>query len=358
MSHLPARMQKHEEEFGAKVPATIADIIKQRKVPEGDTISEEHTFHPKPPRQVPDFQRLHSSLKLELAERKLRMIQTTKKANLQPFYLRSEWTHLKALQEHESRYESCRVSDRVPEFKLKKLGLTRAATMWQLITVIANRSAGLKGGDATSNADEDKLGLMEAEMREFCIISPSHFAIGEAIDEDIMYLREERWPYSRGGRLPVQKAPDPKSKFSSKMKPATTKSQMHRMQHTAKWKEEFETRRVAEHEKLTESKKQREEFWGIKDKVQRALAGGIEKQRKAQDDRTKSMMQARKDFRNSTVTYKEGLDARFSAIKESQSLLMQRSIAKRLKAQATDLFRTHLKAVGLGDMADDLEIKH
>jgi hypothetical protein len=144
--------------------------------------------------------------------------------------------------------------------------------------------------------------------------------------------------------------------------------------------------------------------------VQKALAVDIEKQRKAEEARRKACAQvldlpallaicllylhqrsntdaapgehcgeqARKDFAMSTADYQKNLADRLAKIKDGQGLLMQvrdldlpallvqtlltqdflmqRSIAKRLKAQAADLFRNHLKAQGLGALADDLEI--
>ena len=96
ISQLPPRMQKHQEEHGTKVPATVVDVLRMRKIGEGDTPTEDHTFRPRPPRHPPDFKRLHLEMRLELAERKLRIAEHNKKANVQPFRLRSEWTDLKS----------------------------------------------------------------------------------------------------------------------------------------------------------------------------------------------------------------------------------------------------------------------
>ena len=89
-------MQKHQEEHGTKVPATVVDVLRMRKIGEGDTPTQDHTFRPRPPRHPPDFKRLHLEMRLELAERKLRIAEHNKKANVQPFRLRSEWTDLKS----------------------------------------------------------------------------------------------------------------------------------------------------------------------------------------------------------------------------------------------------------------------
>jgi hypothetical protein len=150
---------------------------------------------------------------------------------------------------------------------------------------------------------------------------PSHFVIDAAIEEDILFLREERWPHSRGGRLQVARAPVPKAADSAQ-KPGMTKAQLHRMQHTAKWKEEFERRRLEEAEKAAASKKQREEFWAIKDKVQNALASDFEKKRKAAQVRRETMLQERKDFHNRTAEYKQTLDSKLDKIKSEHKLLM------------------------------------
>lgn len=96
IAQLPPRMQKHAEEYGSRAPATVVDVLRMRKIGEGDTPTEEHTFRPRAPRHPPDFKRLHLEMRLELAERKLRIGEQSNKANLQPFRLRSEWTELKA----------------------------------------------------------------------------------------------------------------------------------------------------------------------------------------------------------------------------------------------------------------------
>jgi phosphopantetheinyl transferase (holo-ACP synthase) len=140
------------------------------------------------------------------------------------------------------------VSNRVPEYKLKKLGLTPDATQWELIKALAVRNAG--------NTDaEEKMGLMEAERREYCIIAPSHFAISNAIAEDLRILREERWPYTRGGRMKVIGVPQPSAAGAFAEKPAMTKAQMLLIQHTARQKEEMEKKRAEEQEKLEKTKK-------------------------------------------------------------------------------------------------------
>ena len=154
---------------------------------------------------------------------------------------------------------------------------------------------------------------------------PSHFVIDSAIEEDILILREERWPHSRGGRLQVLRAPVPKHADSS-AKPGMTKAQMHRMQHTAKWKEEFERKRLEEAEKAAASKKQREEFWSIKDKVQQALASDFERKRQAAESRKQNMLQERKDFHNRTAQYKQTLDEKLTKIKSEHKLLMHVSV--------------------------------
>jgi len=216
-----------------------------------------HPWRPIPPQHVPDFRRLHT----EMTERKLRKLaqykESVKKGNLQPFYLRSEWTPLKKFKgsgipgeedNFQQNYEKIRVSNRVPEYKLKKLGLMPDATQWELIKALAVRNAG--------NTDaEEKMGLMEAERREYCIIAPSHFAISNAIAEDLRILREERWPYTRGGRMKVIGVPQPSAAGAFAEKPAMTKAQMLLIQHTARQKEEMEKKRAEEQEKLEKAKK-------------------------------------------------------------------------------------------------------
>jgi hypothetical protein len=103
------------------------------------------------------------------------------------------------------------------------LGLSLQVSMWDLIKALADRNAGDKH-------NEEAMGLMEAQRREYCIIAPSHLRIGEAITEDIMFLREERWPNSRGGRVQVPRAPVPKNTASSSAKPASTKAQLYKQQ--------------------------------------------------------------------------------------------------------------------------------
>jgi hypothetical protein len=107
--------------------------------------------------------------------------------------------------------------------KLNMLGLSLQVSMWDLIKALADRNAGDKH-------NEEAMGLMEAQRREYCIIAPSHLRIGEAITEDIMFLREERWPNSRGGRVQVPRAPVPKNTASSSGKPASTKAQLYKQQ--------------------------------------------------------------------------------------------------------------------------------
>ena len=117
-------------------------------------------------------------------------------------------------------------------------------------------------------------------------------------------------------RAPVPKAAD------SAQKPGMTKAQMHRMQHTAKCKVEFERRRLEEAEKAAASKKQRQEFWAIKDKVQNALASDFEKKRKAAEARSKQMLKERKEFHDRTAEYKQKLDKKLDEIKSEHKLLM------------------------------------
>lgn len=320
-----------------------------------------HPYEPKPQNperkwHVPDFQQLHK----EFTTRKLLKMDEYKKSvkmgNLQPFYLRSEWTPLKKFKGSENKckeqYEKCRVSSRVPESKLKKLGLTPDATQWDLIMKLAMRNG-------ANTDDEEKMGLMEAERREYCIIAPSHFSISNAINEDIMILREERWPYTRGGRMKVIGAPQPSAAGAFADKPAMTKAQMLLIQHTARQKEEMEKKRVEEQERVEKAKKEREEFWGMKKKVQAALAHDVERHRQEAARRKKDYPKvpvgssAPKPRSESAVHLKIRDDPSDS----QKGLLLQRSIAKRLTAQAKELFRNHCKAIGCEDLADELERK-
>ena len=67
------------------------------------------------------------------------MMAEAKKGELQPFYLRSEWNpvwgdSLKHLQRWQKEYEAAKVPARVPDFKLKKLGLSgKCASQLQLL---------------------------------------------------------------------------------------------------------------------------------------------------------------------------------------------------------------------------------
>ena len=363
ISKLPPRMQKDEEEFGNKIPPTVEEVRRSRKQPLGDAVTDEHTFMPKAPRTVPRFKELHQvsfccvvcllrcgrlsvfcwfegvrasmsmcvrackraracthththahthththtqNLGLELAERKMRMMADAKKGELQPFYLRSEWNPVwgdssKHFQRWQKEYEAAKVPARVPDFKLKKLGLAvgsfeeKRASQWELVLALATRNAGRKDGEAV---DQKNAGLMTAEIREYCITPPSHHAMNRAIIDDIKILKEERWPYKKGGREEVKRVPVPLGRSVSEARPGMTKAQMHRIQHTAKWKEEFERRKVEEAERVAKKKKEREERWGMKDKIKNALAGEIEAKRQKDQEREQERKDRQKAFIN------------------------------------------------------------
>ena len=319
------------------------------------------------------------------------MMAEAKKGELQPFYLRSEWNpvwgdSLKHFQRWQKEYEAAKVPARVPDFKLKKLGLAvgsvleKRASQWELVVALATRNAGGQDGEAE---DRKNAGLMTAEVREYCITPPSHHAMNRAIVDDIKHLKEERWPHTVGGRQEVKRVPVPLGRSTSEARPGMTKAQMHRIQHTAKWKEEFERRKVEEAEKAEKKKKEREERWGMKDKVKNALAGEIEAKRQKDQQRDEERKERQKAFINdqwwegektkilNKVKDETQLQSIYlciyqhararthththTQVKDESQLLMQRAIAKRLKAQAKDLFRNHLKTHGLEDMADELD---
>jgi hypothetical protein len=108
------------------------------------------------------------------------MMEERKRGEVQPFYLRSEWNPFKSLKRWEDKYRSRKISEQVPEFKLKRLGLAHGdsrCTQWQLVEALARLNASSSGG-AQEDVEESAMGLMTAEIREYCITPPSHFAIG------------------------------------------------------------------------------------------------------------------------------------------------------------------------------------
>lgn len=97
----------------------------------------------------------------------------------------------------------------------------------------------------------------------------------------------------------------------------------------------------------------------MKQKVQAALAHEVERYRQEAARR-------KKDFpkmpRASTNPRSRSESATHLKIRDNppdglKGLLLQRSIAKRLTAQAKELFRNHCKAIGMEDLADELEQK-
>ncbi|KAJ1489518.1 hypothetical protein T484DRAFT_1885671 [Baffinella frigidus] len=194
-SSLPRRMKEHEKTHGA-----------QTKKP-GDELGEEYTFKPKIKGTIPDFKELHLSFKLELQDKKVGQQAQAARCKTKPVFLRTEWIRLDQLREHERQYRAIPVSKRVAQAKLQPLNLPAGATQWDVIDALAAQNMGGKSAES---------GITLSELLEFKITSPSQLDILTAIDRDIRKLRDTRWPYTPGGRIPVQPTPTDNKKSGTK----------------------------------------------------------------------------------------------------------------------------------------------
>ena len=238
MSSLPRRMKEHEKQHGA-----------QQASKKKDGPGDEYTFKPKIKGTVPDFKQLHAQFKLELQDKKAS--QQAARAKPKPVFLRTEWFRLDQLRAHERAYRAQPVSKRVAAQKLQPLNLPAGATQWDLIEALASSSTSASGS-----------GLTLSELREFRITSPSQLEILGSIDKDIRKLRDTRWPYTLGGRVPPQPTPnDATGAARAHKSPKKTLAHTLRQEATRKAMKEREEAKKRREEEVQAQRERREKVW-------------------------------------------------------------------------------------------------
>jgi len=353
---LPKRMQAHEQQREAQRRKEM-DRRRRNKDDErgrgrareeergGDTLTEHHTFRPNIRRGVPDFEHLQATFRIELAERKRRMKEEASQTKLKPFCLRSEWLPLALFLKHRAAYHATPASTRLPDRKLLRLGLTRGASELEVVEKLA----------ASNHREHDKSGLTQEQLWEYYLTSPSQHAINAQISADIQVLKDSRWPHTRGGRCEVKPTPIAhQASKSTAPQPRPTEASMKRTKHIHEMQKKREEEKAAKEKAAEEDRRKRREMWGIRDRVLSKLAQDAAERQVKKEEAKKQVKQARREFGDRDREWEDRVLVKVTELK-SKSLLME-DISTRLKKQAKDQWRKHLKANGLQDLADEIEL--